>query len=137
MRDTVHIPTLCRWLKELTKGSMPTKFQIIEAWQIAQTIHGLRHADDQRALDDARRDIMSWLSRTENPWNKPGDNLQVHIITPSIRRLRSWTDVELTPELSWSVEYSGRTVPTNLVRRLRRCLGKQHANLKLDLRDVL
>jgi hypothetical protein len=123
-RDTLHIPTLIHWLKDFNSAKNPTNFQLIEAWQIAQTLHGICYPEDQKRLDQARRDIMSYLARSENQWNDS------HTIVPSRRRLRSWTEVELTPELSWSTLLAGRTVPNALVKRLRTALGHQHANLK-------
>lgn len=133
MRDTLHIPTLTRWLKDLSAIKDPTNFQLVEAWQIAQTLHGIRHREDQEKLDNARRDVVSYLSRSDNKWSRPGDNLHSHTIVMSRKRLRSWTEVELTPELSWSMLLAGKTVPNKLVKALRVALAKQHSNLRLLL----
>jgi hypothetical protein len=125
-KDTLNVPTLIYWLKDFNSAKHPTNFQLTEAWQIAQTIHGCRFAADQEKLDNARRDIMSYLARSENQWNRSDS----HAIIPSRRRLQSWTEIELTPELSWSMLLAGKTVPNKLVKSLRIALAKQHSNLK-------
>lgn len=129
MKDTLHPPTLARWLYDLSSLKEPTNFQLMEAWQIAQTLNGIAFPEDQAKLDDARREIMSYLARSDNQWNRPGDNLHRHVIAPSRRRLKNWTEIELTPELSWSMALAGKTVPNALVKRLRIALGRQHVNL--------
>jgi hypothetical protein len=50
--------------------------------------------------------------------------------------MTSWTEIDLTPELSWSIELTGRTVPNKLVKSLRTNLGRQHSNLKRLLYDT-
>jgi hypothetical protein len=137
MRDTVHVPTLVQWLKDLSSIREPTNFQLIEAWQIAQTLHGCRHPADQEHLDAIRRQIVRYLSTTENPWNKRYQDPHTHIVVPSTRKLRSWTEIDLTPELSWSMQMAGRTIPNRLVKLLRVALGKQHNNIKAILHDNL
>lgn len=133
MQDTVHVPTLIRWLRELSSAKTPTNPQLVEAWQVAQTLHTIRYPTDQENLDNVRRDVVRYLANTDNPFNQPrhhADHLRSHTILPSRRRLTAWTEIELTPELSWSIELAGRTVPNTLVKRLRAALGRQHANLK-------
>jgi hypothetical protein len=140
MRDTVHVPTLVRWLKDLSTAKTPSTFQLTEAWQIAQTLHGIRYPVDQENLDNVRRDIVSYLARSDNLWSSPPKvnfDPHSHMIVPSRHRLRSWTEIDLTPELSWSLVIAGRTVPNKLVKALKTALGKQHANLKLLLYDNL
>jgi hypothetical protein len=132
MADTLHIPTLIRWLKELSAIKEPSNYQLTEAWCVAQTLHTIRYPADQIKLDDCRRAIMSHLSRTENEWNKPKHErgYEQHLIVPSTRKIRSWTEIELTPELSWSTLLAGATVPTRLVKRLRGLHGRQLTNIK-------
>ena len=137
MKNTLHVPTLVQWLKDLSSTKAPTNFQLTEAWQIAQTLHGIRFPIDQEHLDNIRRDIVSYLARSDNEWSRPGDNLQLHAIVPSRRRLKSWSEIDLTPELSWSVLLAGRTVPNKLVKLLRKALTKQQDNLKSILHDVV
>jgi hypothetical protein len=135
MKDTVHVPTLVNWLKDLTATKSPTRFQLVEAWQVAQTLHGIRYPLDQENLDNVRRDIVRYLANTDNQWNQPSDGFDPHrhVLSPSHKKLTSWTEVELTPELSWSTDLAGRTVPNKLVKALRTALGRQHANLRLLL----
>lgn len=134
MKDTLHVPTLIQWLKDLSSLKSPTNYQLEEAWQIAQTLASLVFPADQEKLDNIRRDIMSYLSRSDNKWNRAADgptfDTHRHIIAPSRRRLTSWTEIELTPELSWSMLLAGKTVPSKLVKALRASLGQQHNNLK-------
>jgi hypothetical protein len=130
MKDTLHVPTLSRWLYDLSQLKNPTNFQLMEAWQIAQTLHGIVHPIEQRSLDDARRDVVRSLARSDNEWSKPRENLHQHMIVPSSHRLEHWTEIDLTPELSWSMTFAGRTVPSALVKKLRVALGRQHTNLK-------
>jgi hypothetical protein len=130
MKNTLHIPTLAGWLYNLSQLKDPTNYQLEEAWQIAQTLAALAFPEDQRALDDIRRAIVSALARTENEWSRPRENLQSHTIIPSAKRLKHWTEIDLTPELSWSIGLAGRTVPSALVKKLRVALGRQHTNLK-------
>jgi hypothetical protein len=137
MRNTVHIPTLTQWLRDLTGVKNPTNYQLVEAWQIAQTLHGILYPVDQQKLDDARRNIVSYLSRSDNKWSRPGDNLHSHTIVPSRTRIKTWLEIELTPELSWSIALTGKTVPNKFVKSLRIALGKQHNNLKHVLHDVV
>lgn len=129
VKDTLHVPTLTQWLYDLSQIKEPTNFQLMEAWQIAQTLHGIVYPFDQQQLDEVRRDIVRYLAGSDNAWSKPRENLQSHVIIPSIRKLRSWTEIDLTPELSWSMALAGKTVPNKLVKHLRVMLGRQHTNL--------
>jgi len=144
MKDTLHVPTLARWLYDLSQIKEPSNYQLEEAWQIAQTLHGIVYTKDQQNLDDARRAIVKHLAGSDNEWSrrrddKPGENLQSHMSVPSRRRLKSWVEIDLTPELSWSILLAGRSVPTPLVKKLRLHLGRQHTNLRqlLKHRDEL
>lgn len=130
MKDTLHVPTLIQWLKDLGSLRSPTNFQLTEAWQIAQTLHSIRFPIDQEHLDNVRRDIMAYLARSDNKWNQPAFDPHRHVIVPSTKRIKDWTEIDLTPELSWSVLLAGRTVPNRLVKALRGALGRQHNNLK-------
>jgi hypothetical protein len=130
MKDTLHVPTLIQWLKDLSSLKSPTNYQLEEAWQLAQTLATLRFPADQEKLDNIRRDIMRYLAHSDNNWNQPTFDPRRHIIAPSARRIKSWTEIELTPELSWSMLLAGKTVPNKLVKSLRAALGTQHNNLK-------
>jgi hypothetical protein len=130
--DTLHVPTLIQWLKDLSATKNPTNYQLTEAWQIAQTLHGIRYPIDQAHLDTIRRDVVSYLARSENKWNQPAERFDPHrhVLVPTRKRLQSWTEIDLTPELSWSLLLAGRTIPNRLVKLLRVALGRQHTNLK-------
>ena len=138
MKNTLHVPTLVQWLKDLSATKQPTNFQLTEAWQIAQTLHGIRFPVDQEHLDNIRRDIVSYLARSDNAWSRPHDRFDphTHAIIPSAKRMKSWTEIDLTPELSWSLLLAGRTVPNKLVKALRTALAKQHSNLRLLLHGI-
>lgn len=138
MKNTLHVPTLVQWLKDLSATKSPTNFQLTEAWQIAQTLHGIRFPIDQENLDKARRAIVRTLSSGDNKWSRPIDRFDphTHAIVPSAKRLKSWTEIDLTPELSWSLLLAGRTVPNKLVKALRTALAKQHSNLRLLLHGI-
>jgi len=127
---------MLRHLSLLASMSEPTRFQLIEAWQIAQALHGSLYPRDQERLDAIRRQIIQQHLSPDSDrpavLRTPGksDNLRKHMLIPKNRPFRSWHEIELTPELAWSSSVTWKQVPSTLVKRLRLELTRQKLNLR-------
>ena len=131
---------MLRHLSLLASTPEPTRFQLIEAWQIAQALHGACWPRDQERLDAIRRQIIQqYLCPESGPahGSHKSDNLRKHIVIPKAKPMRSWLEIELSPELTWSSSITWKQVPSALVKRLRLELTRQKLNLKsLERRSI-
>lgn len=126
------LPALIRLLHDyerLCHSGIPDQrdTNIHHAWTTAQAICTLAEPATQDALNALRTQIMAIFISTEpepkrNRKAAPSRMLPVHSIQ---NRIRSWVDIQLTPEVHCDPTLTGKKVPRTLFFQLRRALRTQ------------
>ena len=105
----------------------PSIDTVVEQFHLAQAITAHRYPDLYKELQDHRIRCLAILRKNESVPKKRFLGIKYNIVTASSRRLPRWWDIELTPDITFtlSTELVGKILPRHYTVALKKMIRLQ------------